>query len=63
MRQPVRVLRGRVILDVLDAPRTLLVDFDNRTSTSIGTLESCQNPTSQDRDDSPEGEPTIPRVG
>src|SRR5437867_2497206 len=35
-----------VILDVLDAPRTLLVYLDNRTSTSIsGTSESCQRPT------------------
>jgi len=32
----------RVILDVFDAPRTRLVDLDNRTSTLIsGTSESC----------------------
>ena len=32
----------RVVLDVFDAPRTLLVDLDNRTSTLIsGTSESC----------------------
>src|SRR6266852_8189916 len=33
-----------VILDVLDAPKTLPVYLDNRTSTSIaGTSESCQD--------------------